>query len=96
MKVLGKIEVFKNKRGYLTGKILSFDKDKKIVGTSYMDVKVADDLAKPEEGTTITYDVKEGYLNSVHVEGERESFEKLVISIVKAEVVKTFSAKDRD
>lgn len=95
MKVLGKIEVFKNKRGYLTGKILSFT-DKKVVGTSYIDVKLAEGIKAPEEGTTITYEVVEGYLNSIHVESERESFEKLVISIVKAVAIKTFSAKDRD
>ena len=41
MKVTGTIEVFKNKNGYVTGILKSFDEDnKKVLGKAYIDVKL--------------------------------------------------------
>lgn len=92
MKLTGKIEVFKSKKGYLLGIIKAFSQDNKMIAKEFVDVQVKDEkLAKKVvEGKTITFDVSEGYLNLRHVELETESFNRLVISISKAKVVDIF------
>lgn len=92
MKLTGKIEVFKNKRGYLTGKINSFDKEGKLIATEYVEVKISDEkLAdKVNNGKTVTIDVTKGFLNIVHVELETESFNKFVVAIVEGKVVSIY------
>lgn len=92
MLLTGKIEVFKNKKGYLTGMLKSFTQDNKLIATEYVSVKIADSklAEKVTEGKTVTFDVELGYLNIRHVELETESFNKFEISIAKAKVVSVF------
>ena len=93
MLVKGQIEVFKNKKGYPTGIIKSFDKDgKTVLGKLFVAVSLRDEkmAEKLEDGKTYTISVEQGYLDVRHIELESESFEIPVISIVKGEVVKVF------
>ena len=89
MLVSGKIEVFKNKKGYSTGVLKSFDKDNKLVGKLFVACNIKDEKVtkKLTEGKTLTVDVKKGFLDVRHVELETETFEVPVISIVEGEVV---------
>lgn len=92
MFVTGKIEVFKNKKGYLTGVIKSFDKDGVLVAKEMVSVSIVDEkLAKKVvDGKTVTIDVTKGYLDLVHVELESESFNKFKVAIKEGKVVKVF------
>ena len=85
MLVQGKIEVFKNKRGYVTGILKAFD-EKNLLGKVFIDVNGLD--LKDER--TYTIDVTEGYLNVHHVESLTKDFDKLVINIVKHKVISVF------
>lgn len=89
MLVTGKIEVFKNKRGYLTAVVKSFSEDKKVTGKSYIDC-VVKDLAVAE-GSTVVLNCKKAYLNNRHVEAKTESFDKLELVVVECEVEKCYS-----
>ena len=90
MKITGKIDLFKNARGYVTGQIKAFDKEKKLLGKYFIDVAgviVAD-------GETLTIDVTEGYLNCVHVTAEgKEAFDKLVLSVKSYDVVSSYKKR---
>lgn len=92
MKLSGKIEVFKNKKGYATGIIKAFSQDKKVVAKEFVDVELKDeDVSKKlTEGKTLTLNVIEGYLNLKHVELETESFNRMVVSICTAEIISVF------
>lgn len=92
MLVTGKIEVFKNKKGYPTGILKSFTKDGELISKMFLSVDLRDEklLEKLVDGKTLTINVKQGYLNINHVELEEESFDKLSISIVKGEIVAVF------
>lgn len=100
MLVTGKIEVFKNNRGYYTGVIKAWDNDlahngagdSHVLGKVFIDVNLPKDV-EAKAGETLTLDVKEGYLNARHIAGENE-FTKLAITIVKCDVVKTFTPKE--
>ena len=95
MIVKGKLEVFKNKKGYPTGVIKSFDADNKPLGRLFVAVNLKDDKVKEKlvDGKTLTLDVETGYLDVRHVELEAESFEIPVISIVKASIVSIYPEK---
>ena len=89
MKVAGTIEVFKNKNGYITGVLKSFDEDnKKVLGKAYIDVRLPEEV-EVKDGQTLTLDVKEGYLNAVYVD-VKDAFTKLKINVVKCEVKAVF------
>ena len=89
MMITGKIDLFKNQRGFVTGTIKAFDKENKLIGKCFIDViGVA-----VEEGETLTIDVKEGYLNAVHVEGKESKFDKLAINVKKYDVVKSYKKR---
>lgn len=93
MLVQGKIEVFKNKKGYPTGIIKSFDKDgKNVLGKLFVAVNIRDEKINKQlvDGKTLTLQVETGCLDVRHVELEQESFEIPVISVVKGEVVSVF------
>ena len=89
MKLTGTIEVFKNKNGYLTGVLKSFDEDnKKVLGKAYIDVKLPEEV-EVKDGQTLSLDVKEGYLNAVYVD-VKDAFTKLKINVVKCDVKAVF------
>lgn len=92
MKLSGKIEVFKNKKGYATGIIKAFSEDKKVIAKEFVDVELKDEKVRDKltEGKTLTLNVEEGYLNLKHVELDTESFNRIVVSVVKASVVAVF------
>lgn len=89
MEVTGKIDLFKNKRGYVTGVLKSFNEEKKVSGKSFIDVSGV----VVKEGETLTIDVKKGYLNSIHVEGEKGGFDKFSLSIKEYDVVRSYQAR---
>lgn len=92
MLLTGKIEVFKNKKGYLTGMIKSFDKDGVLITTEYVNVSIADEKlsSKVVDGKTVTIEVTKGYLDLDHIELESESFNRFRVSIKEGKVVKVF------
>lgn len=92
MLVSGKIEVFKNKKGYPTGTIKSFDKDGNLVSKYFVAINLRDEKLneKLTDGVTLTLDVETGYLDSRKVELEEQSFVVPIISIVKASVVSVY------
>ena len=91
LKLIGTLEVFQNKKGYVTGVMKAWDDNKALVGKAYMDVNLPESISI-EEGQTLTLDVKEAYLNAVHVEGEN-AFTKLKINVVDAEIKSIFPEK---
>lgn len=97
MVLTGKIEVFKNKKGYPVGILKSFNKDGELTGKMFVSVRIADEklASKVVDGKTLTIDVETGYLNVIHVELETESFEKFEISIVKGKVVAVFPEEEK-
>ena len=92
MLVSGKIEIYKNKRGYPTGIVSSFDKDGQLVSKLFVAVNIRDEklLEKLTDGKTLTLNVETGYLDSRKVELEEQSYVIPVISIVKAEIVAVY------
>ena len=91
MLIQGKIEVFKNKRGYVTGILKAFD-EKNLLGKVFIDINGLD--LKDER--TYTIDVTEGYLNVHHVESLTKDFDKLVINIVKHKVISVFPDDNKE
>lgn len=87
LKLQGRIEVFKNANGYTTGVIKAFE-DKKLLGKAYMDIRLPEEIVI-NDNETLTLDVKTAYLNAVHVEA-KESFTKLQINVVEADIVSVF------
>ena len=90
MKLTGKIEVFKNKRGYLTGLLKSFNEKNELTGKVFIDV-VGLDL---KDERTYTIEITEGYLNVHHVESLTKDFDKLVIKVVKHKLIGVYPRKD--
>ena len=89
MKLSGLIEVFQNKKGYVTGVFKAWDEESKtVLGKAYLDVNLPESV-KIEEGQTLTLNVKEGYLNAIFVDTEN-AFTKLKINIVDCEVKSVF------
>lgn len=88
LKLTGVLEVFKNKKGYITGVIKAWDDNKTLLGRTYMDVQLPEDVTV-EEGQTLTLDIKEAYLNAIYVEGEN-AFTKLKLNIVKCDIKSVF------
>ena len=88
MLVTGKLEIFKNKNGYLSAVFKAWNDDNEVTGKAYMDAKLPEDI-KVEDGQSLTIEVKEGYLNAVHVDGENP-FNKLKINVVKCDVLDVF------
>ncbi|MBO7732131.1 MAG: hypothetical protein J6S67_06255 [Methanobrevibacter sp.] len=88
MLTTGRLEVFKNKNGYYTAVIKAWDSENNLKGKAFMNVELPEGTTC-EDGQTLTLDVKEGYLNAVYV-GCDAPFTKLVINIVKAEVVSIY------
>lgn len=91
LKLTGTLEVFQNKRGYVTGVFKAWDDNKCVLGKAYMDVNLPEEISI-EEGQTLTLEVKEAYLNAIFVEGEN-AFTKLKINVVKCEVKSVFPEK---
>ena len=89
MQVTGKLEIFKNRNGYFTAVFKAWNDEDEVTGKAYMDVKLPDSV-KVEDGQSLTLDVKEGYLNAVHVEAGEKSFDKLKINVVKCEVISVY------
>ena len=56
MKITGKLEVFKNQRGYLTGILKAFDKDKNLIGKIFIDVQGLDISAGNEFKIRVNHD----------------------------------------
>lgn len=92
MLVTGKIEVFKNRKGYPLGILKSFTQEGELNAKMFISVELRDEKLNEKlvDGKTLTIDVKTGYLNVNHVELDEESFDKLSISIVKGEIVSVF------
>ena len=92
MKVSGLIEIFKNKKGYPTGVLKSFDENNKVLGKLFVAVNLKDDKINEKlvNGKTLTVRVETGYLDVRHVELESESYDIPIISIVTGELVKVF------
>lgn len=89
LKLTGTLEVFQNNRGYVTGVFKAWnDKTKQVTGKAYMDVTLPESV-KIKEGQTLTLNVKEAYLNAVHVDGEK-AFTKLKINVVECEVTSVY------
>ena len=92
LKLTGILEVFQNKKGYVTGVLKDWNEaEKTIAGRAYIDVNLPESV-KIEEGQTLTLEVKTAYLNAVHVEGEN-AFTKLKINVVDCEVKSVFPEK---
>ena len=92
VKLSGTLEVFQNKRGYVTGVFKAWDDNTKtIAGKAYMDVTLPESV-KIEEGQTLTLDVKTAYLNAIFVEGDNP-FTKLKINVVDCEIKSVFPEK---
>ena len=92
LKLTGTLEVFQNKKGYVTGVIKHWDEEQKLfTGRAYIDVTLPENV-QVEEGQTLTLDVKTAYLNAVHIEGEN-AFTKLKINVVDCEVKSVFPEK---
>ena len=89
LKLSGTLEVFQNKKGYVTGVFKAWNEEtKEVLGKAYMDVKLPENV-KIKEGQTLTLDVKKAYLNAVHVTGENE-FTKFKINVVDCEVTSVY------
>ena len=86
MKITGKLEVFKNQRGYLTGILKAFDNEKNCVGKIFLDVKGLD----IKDDRTYTIEVIEGYLNVIHQQSLTKEFDKLSISIIKHKLISVY------
>lgn len=94
MKITGKLEVFLNEKGYVTGVFKAWDKENKnVLGKAYMDVKLPEGV-EVAKGHTLTLDVREAYLNTVYVAGEKP-FTKLKINVVDCLVEKEFAKGDK-
>lgn len=91
MKIQGKIEVFRNKNGFLTGILKSF-KDNECTGKVFIDVTGLD--LKDERNYTI--EVEDGYLNVIHVETLTKSFDKLSIAVKKHKLISVYPEKSSD
>lgn len=91
MQVLGKIEVFRNQRGYVTGILKSFE-NKELKGKVYIDVQGLD----IKDDRTYTIEVTDGYLNVHHVESLTKDFDKLVISVKKHNLISVYPEKPTD
>lgn len=95
LKLSGKLEVFKNQKGYITGVIKAFDSEsKKLLGKAFMDVTLPEGV-EVGEGETLTLDVKTAYLNAIHVETEN-AFTKLRINVVDADIVSVYPERKKD
>lgn len=89
LKLTGTLEVFKNRNGYTTGVIKAWDNENiHVLGKAFMDVTLPENVTI-EEGQTLTLDVKEGYLNAVHVDCEN-AFTKVKINVVKCDIKAVF------
>ena len=91
MLLKGKIDVFKNQRGYVTGILKCFE-DNELKGKVYIDVQGLD----IKDDRTYTIDVIEGYLNVHHVESLTKDFDKLVIKIKKHSLLSVYPQKPSD
>lgn len=96
MFLTGKIEVFINKDGYLTGVIKSF-KDRIVTGKSFISVYIDDKtlVEKLTKGVTYTLNVKSGYLNSLMVECDKP-FNKIEVFIRECEIVSEFKPNKKE
>ena len=92
MKITGKLEVFKNQRGYITGILKAFDKDKNLTGKIFIDVKGLD----IKDDRTYTINVIDGYLNVIHQESLTKDFDKLSISVLKHKLLSVYPEKEGD
>ena len=92
MKLSGHLEVFKNENGYLTGVMKSFDfNGKKPTGKVYIDVRIGEDNLKDfKKGSTYTLNLKEAYLDAIHVDCEKP-FTKSIITVKEYEVFSIFT-----
>lgn len=92
MKFEGILEVFKNKKGYITGVLKAWDNEaKEVKGKVYIDVNLPEDVTV-EDGQTLTLDVHEGYINPTYIEGEN-AFTKLKFNVVKCDIKSVFPEK---
>lgn len=89
MKLVGNLEVFKNKNGYYTGVFKAWNEESKsVLGKAFMDVNLPENV-ECKDGQTLTINVKEGYLNAIYVDS-KDPFTKLKINVVDCEVVRVF------
>ena len=92
MLISGKLEVFKNRNGYITAVFKAWEQEGHgVQGKAYMDANLPEDV-QIKDGQTLTLDVKTAYLNAVHVDGENP-FNKLKINVVDCEVKAVFPEK---
>ncbi len=90
MKVSGRIEVFTNKNGYLTGYLKNFV-DNKPNGKAFIDVHTSKEFRESLDKTkTYTLNVKEGFLNVDCIKLENKNIYKLTMAIVEADIVSVF------
>lgn len=88
MKITGKIEVFKNARGYTSGILKCFNNGE-MVGKLFIDVEGLD----LKDTRTYTIDIIEGYLNVHHIESMTKDFDKLVINVKKHKLIDVYPKK---
>ena len=94
LKLTGRLEVFKNQKGYVTGVMKAWnDETKEVLGKAYMDVALPQDV-EINDGETLSLDVKTAYLNAVYVSGEN-SFTKLKINVVDCEILSVFPERKK-
>lgn len=95
LKISGTLEVFQNQRGYVTGVIKAWNEDQKTVeGKAYLDVRLPENV-KVKDGQTLTLNVKEAYLNAVHV-GAVDGFTKLKLNVVDCEIKSVFPEEKKE
>lgn len=82
----GKLECYKNKRGYTKGVLKCFNGDNQCVGKVFIDVYGLD--LKDER--TYTLDLEEAWLDVTHVESLTKDYDKLSLKLRKYRVVKVY------
>lgn len=86
----GRIECYKNKRGYTKGVLKSFNGDNQCVGKVFIDVYGLD----LKDTRTYTLDIEEGYIDVLHVESLTKDYDKLTLKLRKYRVVRVFPEKE--
>ena len=101
MRALGFIEVFKNKDGYYTGRIVNNNllKDgETVLAKAFIDVNFSKEINAellPQDGETVSLNVKEGYILAKYINSEKP-FSKLSVTIKDAELVGVYPQRKQE
>ena len=95
LKFSGRLEVFQNEKGYVTGVLKAWnEEEKKVLGKTYMDVRLPESV-QVEKGQSLTLQVKTGYINAIYVSGDKP-FTKLQLAVAECEVVRVFPESKKE